>query len=78
MCVCRKEKPQIQWLLEFSSLLCDFVGTERKKDFCADRSSVIVYQMSTINARFYARAVQLANWGALTRIILSGVLLSKF
>ncbi len=29
-------------------------------------------------ARFYARAVQLANWGALTRIILSGVLLSKF
>ncbi len=32
----------------------------------------------TRNARFYARAVQLANWGALTRIILSGVLLSKF
>ncbi len=29
-------------------------------------------------ARFYARAVQLANWGALTRIILSGVLLTKF
>ncbi len=29
-------------------------------------------------ARFYAWAVQLANWGALTRIILSGVLLSKF
>ena len=41
-------------------------------------------QKSTVNtslytcARFYARAVQLANWGALTRIILSGVLLSKF
>ncbi len=30
------------------------------------------------DARFYAWAVQLANWGALTRIILSGVLLSKF
>ncbi len=29
-------------------------------------------------ARFYAGAVQLANLGALTRIILSGVLLSKF
>ncbi len=28
--------------------------------------------------KFLARAVQLANWGALTRIILSGVLLSKF
>ncbi len=28
--------------------------------------------------RFYARAVQLANLGALTRIIFSGVLLSKF
>ncbi len=30
------------------------------------------------SARFYAGAVQLANWGALTRIILSGILLSKF
>ncbi len=30
------------------------------------------------SARFYAGAVQLANLGALTRIILSGVLLSKF
>ncbi len=29
------------------------------------------------DARFYARVVQLANWGALTRIILSGILLSK-
>ncbi len=29
-------------------------------------------------ARFYAGAVQLANLGALTRILLSGVLLSKF
>ncbi len=29
-------------------------------------------------ARFYAGAVQLANWGALTRIILSGILRSKF
>ncbi len=29
-------------------------------------------------ARFYAGAVQLANLGALTRIIFSGVLLSKF
>ncbi len=28
--------------------------------------------------RFYAGAVQLANLGALTRIIFSGVLLSKF
>ncbi len=31
-----------------------------------------------IVARFYAGAVQLANLGALTRIIFSGVLLSKF
>ncbi len=38
----------------------------------------VLKPFSSQHARFYARAVQLANWGALTGIILSGVLLSKF
>ncbi len=38
----------------------------------------LVLSRTNPTARFYAGAVQLANWGALTRIISSGVLLSKF
>ncbi len=41
-------------------------------------SLVPIADVHSAYARFYAGAVQLANLGALTRIILSGVLLSKF
>ncbi len=52
----------------------------RNVDFLTEKVkfSKLFRFVTSESARFYAGAVQLANLGALTRIILSGVLLSKF
>ena len=57
---------------------CPLTRAVRKHPSAGHCSTYLCVGTSYHDARFYAGAVQLANWGALTRIILSGILRSKF